>query len=54
MQIIQVLPGDFGDRDVGDFDFMLADEREEQIEGAFEVGQGNLGQLSGPGNKTIQ
>ena len=43
VQILEVLPRDLGDGDVGDLDFVFANQRQQQVERPFEAGQGNVG-----------
>ena len=43
VEVIEVLPGDLGNGDIGDLDLVFANEGEQQIEGSFEAGKGNLG-----------
>ena len=42
VEVIEVLPGDLSNGDIGDLDLVFANEGEQQIEGSFEAGKGNL------------
>ena len=49
MEVVEILGSDFGDLDVVDVHFLLFDEVEQEVEGAFEerdvdfVGRGHVG-----------